>query len=203
MKTILWNVDTQFDFMREGWALPIPGAKDIEENLAWLVLDAEKRGRQVVNTADWHGLLTAELSMTPDYKTTFPPHCMRYTAGAEFVPATKPENPYVVDWNAERIDVGELTRREIVIYKDKFDVFAGNPFADKVVEAIKPERAIVFGVATNVCVDYAVRGLLKRGVQVYVPTDAIKELPGLPLPYEAWKELGAVLTTTEEVLKLT
>ena len=64
-----------------------------------------------------------------------------------------------------------------------------------------PKRAIVYGVATNVCVDCAVRGLLERKVDVYVVEDAIKELPGLPLPYEDWKSKGAYLIKTGEVEK--
>lgn len=61
----------------------------------------------------------------------------------------------------------------------------------------------MYGVATNVCVDFAVKGLLQRGLQVYVPTDAIKELPGLPLEkvLESWKNEGVQLIRTDEVLK--
>ena len=88
------------------------------------------------------------------------------------------------------------------MYKDKFDVFRGTPHADRVVEIMAPERAIVYGVATNVCVNDAVNGLLERNVQVYVPINAIKELPNLPLPYESWQVKGAVLTTTDEVYKM-
>ena len=44
---------------------------------------------------------------------------------------------------------------------------------------------------------------MQRGVGVYVPTDAIKELPGLPLEVvlDSWKEHGAVLIKTLEVGK--
>ena len=93
--------------------------------------------------------------------------------------------------------------REIVLYKDHFDIFQGNPHADAVLADLKPDRVMVYGVATNVCVDYAVMGLRKRGVEVVVPIDAIKELPGLPLEeiLRKWQAAGVVLTTTAEVPK--
>lgn len=198
MKTIFWNVDTQYDFMRDDASfkgnLPIPLARGIEQNLADLTLIAKENKIQVVNTADWHNEKSEEISENPDFIKTFPKHCLMNTKGAEFVPATTPENPYKVDWQKKEFDENEiLLRRNIILYKDKFDVFAGNPNTEKILEIIKPDRAIVYGVATNVCVDFAVRGLLERKIEVYVPLDAIKELPNLPLPYDDWKKKGAKL----------
>jgi len=207
MKTIFWNVDTQYDFMRSDESykgkLAIPGARAIEGNLARLTLLAKEKRIVVVNTADWHDVESGELSEKPDFVNTFPEHCMKNTRGAEFVPATNPENPYIIDWKQEQFGRERvLQARNLVLYKDKFDVFAGTPHAEEVVRLIQPRRAIVYGVATNVCVDCAVRGLLERKVQVYVPTDAIKELPNLPLPYENWQRNGAILTTTDEVYNI-
>jgi nicotinamidase/pyrazinamidase len=207
MKTIFWNVDTQYDFMRTNGEyqglLVIPRAQEIEPNLALLTELARSKGKKVVNTADWHNEQSAELSDKPDFFNTFPVHCMEFTKGAEFVPVVRPVDPYVIDWKQESFDAKEVARRrELVLYKDKFDVFTGTKHADAVVKLLQPDRAIVYGVATNVCVDCAVRGLLERKIQVYVPTDAIKELPNIPLPYENWKKLGAILTTTNEVYSL-
>jgi len=202
MKTIFWNVDTQYDFMRPDGKLHVPKAEQIEDNLARLTKLAEVKGIQVVNTADWHKRNSSELSDNPDFVNTFPPHCLQDTKGAEYVPATDPKEPYKVEWEKGTLNLEELTKRNIVIYKDKFDVFTGNPKTDQIVKAINPNRVVVYGVATNVCVDYAVRKLLERGVEVYVPTDAIKELPNLPLPYENWQRDGAVLTQTDEIDKI-
>jgi len=207
MKTIFWNVDTQYDFMRDDESykgkLAIPGAREIEGNLARLTKLAEEKGIVVVNTADWHDRDSEELSANPNFMQTFPEHCMRNTRGAEFVPATNPKDPYAINWKQEQFNREKvLQTRNLVLYKDKFDVFAGTPHAEEIVRLIQPGRAIVYGVATNVCVDCAVRGLLERKVQVYVPTDAIKELPNLPLPYENWQRNGAILTTTDEVYKI-
>jgi len=207
MKTIFWNVDTQYDFMRDDEAykgrLAIPGAKAIEGNLEKLTAIAKQLGIKVINTADWHTIESEELSTNPDFTKTFPQHCMQDTKGAQFVPATNPENPYLIDWKQEQFDKEKvLQTRNIILYKDKFDIFTGTPHSDKVVELIRPEKVVVYGVATNVCVDCAVKGLLERKVQVYVPTDAIKELPNLPLPYENWQRKGAILTRTDDIYKI-
>ncbi len=204
MKTIFWNVDTQYDFMRDDadhrGRLAIPGAWVIEAHLARLTNLAKEYNFIVINTADWHTHQSAEFSDNPDFIKTFPPHCLENTIGAEFVPATKPKDAYRIDWRDAGFDKEKvLQTRNIILYKDKFGVFDGTPHADGVVKTLQPDRAIVYGVATNVCVDYAVRGFLERNIRVYVPTDAIKELPGLPLPYDEWKRLGAQLTTTVEL----
>lgn len=205
MKTLFWNVDTQYDFMRDDesfkGALAVPGARAIEPALERLTTFAHDHGIQVVNTADWHSLQSKELSATPDYVTTFPPHCLQHTKGAQFVEATAPKDPYIIDWQDRMFNQVALARHrgDIVLYKDHFDIFRGSPHADGVLEVVNPDRVVVYGVATNVCVDYAVRGLLERGKAVIVTSDAIKELPNLPLPFAAWR--GASLMTVDEIVR--
>lgn len=203
MKTIFWNVDTQYDFMRPDGKLYVKGAEQIEQILEKLTNFAKEKGIKVVNTADWHNTNSEEISLNPDFITKFPEHCMQNTKGAEFVPATNPEKPYIIDWNQKDFEKNKLmNERNIVLYKDKFDVFKGTPHADKVVEIIAPQRAIVYGVATNVCVNDAVLGLLERKVKVYVPLDAIKELPNMLLPYRKWTEKRAIFTTSSEIYRM-
>ncbi len=203
MRTTAWNVHTQSAFMRPDANLPVPNAAEIEPNLERITNYIRNSGTRIVNTGDQHTEDSEEISSTPDFKTTFPAHCMRDTLGAEYIPATKPKNPVVVDWQDKTVDLERILReKEIVLHKDKFDIFTGNPYTDSILRALAPEKAIVYGVATNVCVDYAVRGLLDRGIEVYVVEDAIMGLPGIPSPIEEWKRLGALLTRTEEVPNL-
>src|SRR3989344_3267700 len=222
MDVVFWNVDTQYDFMRDDQnfkgALAIPGARSIEENLLSLTRYAAEDDipRRVVNTADWHTTDSEEISDNPDFVHTFPPHCLMGTKGAEYVPATAPHKPYIIDWRQESFDEelvsrthGDWYRRNIVLYKDKFDVFAGNKHTEKVLELLNPDIVVVYGVATNVCVDYAVRGLLdkqKRGAphSLYVVQDAIKEIPNLPLEetLARWRDGGAKLVITEKMIDL-
>ena len=214
MKKIFWNVDTQYDFMREKGEyvgkLPVPGAQEIEKKLSELTKYARENKFKIINTADWHNKDSKEFSDNPDYKTTFPSHCIEGTKGAEFVEATRPINSYVIDWKDPNFSEEKLKESmEVILYKDAFNIFEGypeSPHADKVINIIKPENAVVYGVATNVCVNFAVRGLLERGVNVYVPLDAIKELPKkfpvIPLEQtlNLWKKEGAIFTTVEDII---
>ena len=212
MKVIFWNVDTQFDFMRNDESFPgtlaVPGARGIEDNLDRLTTYAHKNGIQIVFSGDWHTEKSKEFSDNPDFRLTFPPHCLIGTKGAEYVPATTPENPLIVDWRREfDREAFKLHEGDYILYKDAFDVFAGSPespYAAACLEILNPERAVVYGVATNVCVDFAVVGLKERGVEVYAVVDAIKELPELPLEetIDGWKSRGVSLITTEEIASI-
>ena len=204
---ILWDVDTQVDFMRPEGLLSVAGAPAIEPALERLMRWGRAKKLKIVHSADWHTTSSPEISATPDFKTTFPVHCLQHSAGAKQVPATEPLNPYAIGWQDEKVGADALRRHpgEILIRKDAFDVFdpRGGPHTDRVVEVLAPKRAIVFGVATNVCVDCAVRGLRKRGVEVVVPTDAIKELPTLPLQatLDAWRAAGASLASVDDLVR--
>ena len=122
--------------------------------------------------------------------TTFPEHCMANTSGAAFVAETDPADPVVCDWDRENFNPdGIRGKRNVVIRKDVFDVFAGNPYTEEIVKILNPRLVVVYRLTTNVCVNDAVLGLAKRVGQVVVIEDAIKELPNIPLPFEAWKAL--------------
>ncbi|MFH1585891.1 MAG: isochorismatase family cysteine hydrolase [archaeon] len=202
MKNLFCNVDTAKDFMYPDWGLPIPGAKKIIPNLKRLTEHAREKDEPVINPADWHDPDSEEISSNPDFVNTFPVHCIKYTKGAEFIPETNPDNPYVVDWADKEVDEEKVRQhRNIVIYKDKFDVFAGNSHTDRILDILNPDRVFVYGVATNVCVDQAVMGLYARGQDVYAVTDAMQGLPGIELPFDKWKGLGIKLVTTKDVLE--
>ena len=207
MKIIFWNTDTQKDFMNKDGALYVQGAEDIKENLKKLTEIAEKHTITVVNTGDYHYDESKELSDKPDFQTTFPKHCMSQTEGCEFIEETRPDKTIDFYWNKD-IEVppmGQLNyNRNIIIYKDKFDVFEGNQHTDNILKELNPEVVVVYGVATNVCVNFAVLGLKAKGKKVYVVKDAIKELPNLPLNtlINDWKNINVSLITTNEVEEL-
>jgi nicotinamidase/pyrazinamidase len=204
--TIFWNVDTQYDFMRPDGKLPVgggDGAEDIEDALAAVTEKAREKDIRVVNTADYHNQDSAEFSEDPDFQETFPPHCLSGSEGAEYVPATETENAMELDWR-EEADWAEVMDHEgdFVLYKDAFDVFAGkpeSPHADELVETLDPDRAVVYGVATDVCVDYAVEGLLDQGVDVYVVEDAVKGIDpeASEESVSRWEDKGAEIGSTE------
>lgn len=180
-KTIYWNVDTQKDFINPDGALYVEGAEEIKPVLKELTQFARENDIKIINTCDWHYDDSEELSDSPDFVNTFPPHCMANTDGASFIEETSPKNPSFIEWNVElpSVPLSITSSKELVITKDKFDVFTGNPYSNEVVETLKRcgyETVVVYGVVSEICVGFAVDGLLKRGFKVRLVKDAIKHL---------------------------
>ena len=204
-KTLFWNVDTQEDFIDQSGKLYVQGAEEIRPVLKQITDFAKSEGIRVVNTCDYHHINSNELSSAPDFETSFPQHCLAGSSGAEFISETLPESPILIDWDLEIAIYAEFDNperfRNIVIRKDAFDVFIGNPYTDKIVQILQPDQVFVYGVSTNVCVDKAVIGLSERGIKVFVFEDAIKELPNLPLPFETWKTKGIHIISFSDIRK--
>jgi nicotinamidase/pyrazinamidase len=163
MTVVLWDVDTQVDFVHADGKLAVPGAMAAVPEMAKLVAAAREAGIPHVASVDDHELTDDEISDAPDYRTTYPPHCLRGTRGAEKVAETAQDDPVPLALT----DVPEkwLRGREFVLLKKSFDVFT-NPNADRLLEWLDPQEIVLFGVATDVCNDAAIRGLLARGRSV-------------------------------------
>src|SRR5437763_13850771 len=87
-RVIFWDVDTQYDFMHADGKLYVPEAERIVGNLKRLTAYAPGHGICVVASADAHVMSHAEISATPDSKTTFPPRCLRGRPGQAARPVT-------------------------------------------------------------------------------------------------------------------
>src|ERR671925_2161026 len=90
---ILWDVDTQVDFMLPEGKLYVPGAEATAPAMRRLVEAARAAGIPHVASADDHELTDEEISDEPDFRRTWPPHCLRGTRGARKVPETEQEDP--------------------------------------------------------------------------------------------------------------
>ena len=203
-KWLFWNVDTQVDFVEPDGKLYVNGAEKIKPIWKEIRSITNKYQIKVVSTADFHYPGSRELSDNPDFISTFPPHCMANTDGTKYIPETEPANPLIVDWNKPfEADIEKLMNHQnIVIRKDAFDVFAGNPYTSSIVEILAPETVVVYGVTTNVCVNDAVVGLSKRVKNVFVVEDAIKELPNIPLPFDNWENRGVKMISVKELQEM-
>jgi nicotinamidase-related amidase len=93
-------------------------------------------------------------------------------------------------------------RREILLLKKNFDVFT-NPNTEAVLAALDPEEIIVFGVATDVCDDAAIRGFLLRGRRARFVEDAARGLDEVRTAacLAAWRDRGVEFSTAEEVAR--
>jgi len=205
---IFWDVDTQYDFMHADGKLYVPDAERIIGNLKRLTDYAHANGLRIVASADDHTSAHAEISDSPDWATTFPPHCMHGTPGQKKISETGLRDPLVIE--PERADAKALAERvrghkgDILFHKHRFDVFT-NPNVMTALDVLAPADIVLYGVATDVCDKAAVEGLLERrpGTRLFVVTDAVKGIDKdvSEQLLKDWGDEGVRLVKTKEVVE--
>ena len=201
---ILWDVDTQVDFMLPEGRLYVPGAEETIPAMERLVAAARAAGVVHVASADDHELTDPELSNAPDFLDTYPPHCLRGTRRAAKIAETEQADPLplsLAPYPPGLVPGLVRGRREILLLKKSFDVFT-NPNAEALLAALDPDEIVFFGVATDVCDDAAIRGFLARGRTVSFVEDAARGLSEerVAACTAAWRERGVRFTTVGEVV---
>jgi nicotinamidase/pyrazinamidase len=196
---VLWDVDTQVDFVSTSGKLAVPDAEAAIPAMARLVEAARAAGIPHVASADDHELTDAEISETPDFSTTYPPHCLRGTRGAEKIPETAQADPVPLALTV--VPERWLQGREFLLLKKHFDVFT-NPNTERLLAWLDPEEVIVFGVATDVCNAAAIRGLVARGRTVTFVEEASRGLDAArTLAFIAeWRTAGVRFASAEEAV---
>jgi nicotinamidase/pyrazinamidase len=166
MKTVFLDIDSQLDFLYPAGALYVSGAERIVPAIARLNRFAEAHGFPVISTTDAHAEDDVEFR-------SWPPHCVAGTLGQRKAEATLLDRRVVIpnrDSEPLRVDAPQ-----IVIEKQTVDVFLA-PHLGGAIERLAADRFVVYGVVTEICVLYAVRGLVETGKPVTVVTDAVREL---------------------------
>ena len=166
MKTVFVDVDSQLDFLYPSGALYGPHAERIVPAIARLNRYAAQNEIPVVSTSDAH------TEDDPEFRV-WPHHCVAGTLGQRKAEATLLEKRVVVPNRDCQLAIGGA--QQIILEKQTVDVFAA-PNLGRVIERLNAERFVVYGVVTEICVLYAARGLLARGKQVTVVTDAVQTL---------------------------
>ena len=208
MTTICWDVDTQHDFISADGLLSVPNAERLIPNLQALTDWAHAGQIRIVASADDHNPGDLEISDTPDWATTYPPHCMHGTPGQLKIAATQLRNPMIIEPAPH--DSGELAATvrahdgDVLLHKHGTDVFQWNPNAATVLAALAPDRIIVYGVATDICTRAAVAGLarLRPAAKLLIVVDAIRGIDDTASRalLEEWRDAGHRLTHTAEVV---
>ena len=193
---VFWEVDVQADFMLPGGKLYVPGAEKLLPNIRKLT-DAARRDEVFLVS---HGCFHPPDD--PEFQQ-FPPHCLKGTPGAEFVPEALANNfARIENRPTEKLPEDLSKYQQIVLEKQTLDIFETH-HADALVERLgnSPEF-VVFGVVTEYCVNYAAKGLLARKRRVTVVKDAIETLdPKVGAKtISDLQNLGARLITTDEAL---
>src|SRR5438128_5691971 len=166
--------------MEPSGKLYVPNANQVAPAMEQLVDAARAGGIVHVASADDHELTDPEIADKPDFRNTYPPHCLRGTRGAEKILETKQRDPLPLSLTPYPPGlVPDLLRgrREILLLKKNFNVFT-NPNCDSLLDALDPDEIVVFGVATDVCDDAAIRGFLQRGRRVVFFEEAARGLGG-------------------------
>jgi nicotinamidase/pyrazinamidase len=198
-RPVLWDVDTQVDFMEPAGMLYVPGANATRHAMGRLVRAAREAGIVHVASADDHLATDAEISDVPDLVRTFPPHCMRGTHGAAKILETAQVDPLVLEPAA--LATLAPGQREFLLLKQSTDVFT-NPNAAALLDWLAPPEVIVFGVATDVCDHAAIVGMRDRGWNVAFAEDAASGLSDerVAACTAEWRERGVRFTNVGEVI---
>jgi len=172
-KKLVGIVDFQVDFLDlVGSKLPIPGSKELIIPMTQYLIDLNPDEIEaVVFTKDWH---EADFVETMPDGTPFPSHCVKNTVGSRLA-----VNQLVIN-----SDIPVYT-----IYKNAFDTFEEDNLRIEGYGTMKTRDQFfsemlaagvneieVGGVATDICVDFFVRGVAALGFDVTVKGSISKGL---------------------------
>lgn len=215
MRSVLWEVDAQADFMFPGGALYVPGAEKIIPDLNRLVDQARQSRVLLISSADAHR------PDDPEFRQ-WPAHCVKGTPGAELIPEARASRLLVIPNQPDFVFPGDPgAYQQILLQKNTLDVF-DNPNTGAVLAWINMQSAhieppapnasdsaagpnfLLFGVVTEYCVRCAAEGLLRRGHRVSIVEDAIQSLDAAKgcEVLDGLRKRGAQLLTTEQALSL-
>jgi len=140
-------IDMLRGFLEEGYPLYVgEKARRIIPNVQRLLEQELAQGSRVFFICDHH---TPD---DPEFKM-FPPHCIEGTAEAEVIPE-------LAKYPGE------------VIPKRHYSGFFGTTLEEKL-NKLKPDKVIVCGVLTNICVMHTVADARNRDYEVEVPVDCV------------------------------
>jgi len=140
-------IDMLRGFLEEGYPLYCgAGARRIIPNVQGLLERELARGARIFFICDHHR------PDDPEF-TVFPPHCVEGTVEAEVIP--------------------ELARYEgEMVPKRRYSAFFNTPLEERLRE-LKPEKLIVCGVCTDICLLHTVADARNRDYEVEVPVDCV------------------------------
>ena len=176
MSNVVIVVDMLRGFLEEGYPLYCgPAARTIIPNVAALIADEKEKGSAIIFIADNHLPDDQEFKM-------FPSHCVTGTIEAEVIPELR---QFITD---------------APITKQRYSGFFGTTLGDSL-KKLGPDRIIVSGVCTDICVLHTVADARNRDYPVEIPVNCVasfdEEAHRWALKHME-KVLGAKLTHTKE-----
>jgi nicotinamidase/pyrazinamidase len=192
-KTAFLDIDTQHDFMDPAGALYMRGAEKIVGNLKRLVRHAAAKGIPLLSSMDSH------IVKDPEFMQ-FPAHCVIGSPGQRKIDETLLPNAVRVPPKPGALPREIAPGTQVIFEKPTLYLFDNPNF----LEYIKREgfdEFVVFGVATDYCVQIAAEGLVERGCKVTVVRDAIHPVDPKAgkKSLESMKKKGVKFATTKEI----
>lgn len=167
MNRALFIIDVQNDFT-EGGALGVSGGAAVAAAVSGYLRAHAELYRTILASRDWHRPDSDNgghfaLDGEPDYRTTWPPHCVAGTAGAEYHPALETA---AVTAHIRKGD-GEPA----------YSIFEGRAEDGRSTARILIEDGItdidIVGIATDFCVRASAVDAIGHGAHVRVLTDLV------------------------------
>jgi nicotinamidase/pyrazinamidase len=191
MRTVFFDIDTQIDFLFPAGALYVPGAERLMPVLERLNRYAAGHGLPLVSDMDAHTEDDWEFKV-------WPPHCIAGTHGQQKPSTLLLPKRAVIPWQKAGFSIEGA--QQIIVEKQTLDVF-DNPNLPRLLELLRADRYVVYGVVTEYCVRCAALGLLRTGKPVELVTDAIETLNAEDArrTFEEFTARGGKLTTAGEV----
>ena len=174
MSTVFFDIDTQIDFMLPTGALYVPGA----ENIIPIVAALNRQAPIVISSMCAHSEDDLEFPI-------YGHHCVVGTVGQQKPAATLLNDP----------------ARQFFMPKQELNVFS-NPDLLPLLKRLNADSYVVYGVVTEICVQFAAFGLLETGKPVTLVTDAIRSLDDSAgaETIARFTEAGGRLVTSQDLL---
>lgn len=151
-------VDVQNDFC-EGGSLAVAGGGAVARDITAL-LATDHGYDHVVATKDFHIDPGEHFSDTPDYRTSWPPHCVADTAGAAFHP----------DFDAAAVETVFKKGHHSAAYSGFEGVDDSGTTLEDWLRRHGVEAVDVVGIATDYCVAATAADAVKAGLRTRVLT---------------------------------
>ena len=134
-------------FLEEGYPLYLgQKARGIIPNVRRMLEEERQKGSHIIFLADNHEPDDREFEM-------FPPHCVKGTVETEVIP-----------------ELSDLATE--IIPKTRYSAFYGTNLEERIRE-LSPDRVVMCGVCTDICVLHTVADLRDRDYRVEVPVDCV------------------------------
>ena len=191
--TVFFDVDTQADFLYPTGALYVPGAEKIIPTVAALNRWAAAHAIPVISTMDAHTTDDPEFAQ-------YPPHCIAGTPGQQKPTETLIDKHVTLPNTPGPLPHGDV--QQFILEKQSTNCFTA-PQVDALLKKLDVNRAIVYGVVTEICVRHAAHGLLKSGRNVELVTDAVRSLNDEDRDkfFAEFQAAGGTFTTSTEIIK--